>query len=148
MNELILTCSIGGRRAAIAATAVQSVIEIEELTPIPGTPDFIVGLTALRSQALTVIDCRCALGLVGRQFEPGCRAAVVEVDGHPYALVVDEVHDVGEMQSEPAHVPGGFGLGWQRAACGMVETEEGPALLVDIPALIAGPTNELAEEAA
>ena len=55
MSELLLMCIIGGHRAAIPAIRVQSVIEIEEITPIPGVPSFILGLTALRSQALTCL---------------------------------------------------------------------------------------------
>ena len=52
MNDLLLMCMVAGRRAAIPAIRVQSVIEIEDITPIPGAPAFIRGLTALRSQAL------------------------------------------------------------------------------------------------
>ena len=144
MNELLLMCTIAGRRAAIPALEVQSVIEVETITPIPGTPDFIVGLTALRSQALTVIDCALALGLDTPCQSLDRRAAVVEIDGHLYALQVDEAHDVGEAQSEPIAVPGGFGEGWQRAARGMVETDGGPTLLVDIEQLVSGPIRQAA----
>ncbi len=144
MNELLLMCMIAGRRAAIPALRVQSVIEIDEITPIPGTPDFILGLTALRSQALTVIDCPLALGLETLGQRPDTRAAVVDVDGHFYALMVDEAYDVGEARSEPIAVPGGFGPGWRRAATGMVETDGGPALLVDISALVEGPIAQAA----
>ena len=96
MTQLLLMCLIAGRRAAIPTSRVLSVIEIEAVTPIPLTPDFIVGLTALRSQALTVIDCRVSLG-----FEPsagviGSRAAVIEHEGHRYALLVDEAFDVAD----------------------------------------------------
>lgn len=139
MNELLLMCTIAGRRAAIPAVEVQSVIEIENITPIPGTHDFICGLTALRSQALTVIDSSLALGIGHPCDSKDQRAAVVEIDGHLYAILVDEAHDVGEARSEPVAVPGGFGEGWQRAAKGMVETDGGPALLVDIPQLVSGP---------
>lgn len=144
MNELLLLCLIAGRRAALPAVRVQSVIEIDEITPIPGTPPHIRGLTALRSQALTVIDCTLALGLEGKDLVPGQRAAVVDVEGHLYALLVDEAYDVGEVRSEPVAVPGGFGPGWQRAARGMVETDGGPVLLVDIACLV---TNSMAEAA-
>lgn len=140
MNDLLLMCLIAGRRAAISAVRVQSVIEVGEITPIPGTPDFIRGLTALRSQALTVIDCRAAIGLDGREDIAGERAAVVDVDGHLYALLVDEAYDVGQALSEPIAVPGGFGSGWQTVSTGMVETEGGPALVIDVEALVAGPT--------
>lgn len=144
MNELLVMCLIAGRRAAIPAVRVQSVIEIDEITPIPGTPDFIEGLTALRSQALTVIDCTRALGLESAGHHADTRAAVVDVEGHLYALMVDEAYDVGEARSEPIAVPGGYGPGWQRAATGMVETDGGPALLVDIAALVMGPVAEAA----
>ena len=144
MNQLLLMCTIAGRRAALPASDVQSVIEVDDITPIPGTPDFILGLTALRSQALTVIDCSLALGLDATCAAPDRRAAVVEVDGHLYALLVDDAHDVGEPTSEPVQVPGGFGEGWQRAACGMVETASGPTLLIDTPQLICGPIRNAA----
>lgn len=139
MNELLLMCLIASRRAAIPAVRVQSVIEIEDITPIPGTPTFIRGLTALRSQALTVIDCSLALGLEPTEEIKDQRAAVVEVDGHLYALLVDEAYDVVEADSEPVALPGGFGAEWQRAARGMVETDGGPALVIEIEALIMGP---------
>lgn len=144
MNELLLMCTIAGRRAAIPAVEVQSVIEVENITPIPGTPNFILGLTALRSQALTVIDSALALGLDRPSNSPDQRAAVVEVEGHLYAMLVEEAHDVGEARSEPVAVPGGFGEGWQCASRGMVETDGGPTLLVDIGQLILGTAREAA----
>lgn len=144
MNDLLLICLIADRRAAIPASRVLSVIEIEAITPIPMTPDFIVGLTALRSQALTVIDCRVSLGFPPSEQVVGNRAAVVEHEGHRYALLVDEAFDVAVAQSDPVTVPGGFGAGWKRVATGMVETESGPALLMDVERLLAGPRQRAA----
>lgn len=139
MNQLLLMCLIAGRRAAIPAARVLSVIEIEAVTPIPGTPAFIVGLSALRSQALTVVDCRVSLGFPPSERVIGSRAAVIEHEGHRYALLVDEAFDVAEAETAPVQVPGGFGDGWADAARGMVETESGPALLVDVEQLLLGP---------
>lgn len=139
MTQLLLMCLIAGRRAAIPTARVLSVIEIEAVTPIPATPEFIIGLTALRSQALTVIDCRVSLGFPASERIIGNRAAVIEHEGHRYALLVDEAFDVTEALSEPVPVPGGFGEGWRHAASGMIETESGPALLVDVEQLILGP---------
>lgn len=144
MNQLLLMCLIAGRRAAIPTNRVLSVIEIEAVTPIPATAEFIIGLTALRSQALTVIDCRVSLGFAASERVIGNRAAVIEHEGHRYALLVDEAFDVAEALSEPAPVPGGFGEGWRHAATGMIETESGPALLVDVEQLILGPRHAAA----
>ena len=51
---------------------------------------------------------------------------------------MDEAYDVGEARSEPVDVPGGFGPGWQTAARGMVETDGGPAVLIDVEVLVKG----------
>jgi purine-binding chemotaxis protein CheW len=88
---------------------------------------------------LTVIDCMRALELGATDCSDGIReAAVVELDGHHYALIVDLVEDVVEAQSEPAPIRAAMASGWERIAEGMVETEVGPLLLVDIAALVAG----------
>lgn len=139
MSRLVLMCLIADQRVAIPTEQVLSVIEIEAVTPIPRAPQFIVGLTALRSQALTVLDCRVSLGFAPTEKIAGSRAAVVEHEGHRYALLVDEAFDVAETLSAPAPVPGGFGDGWQHAASGMVETEHGPALVIAIEQIVLGP---------
>lgn len=148
MNELLLMCLIAGRRAAIPALRVLSVIELESFTPIPRAPKFIVGLAALRSQALTVIDSRVSLGFSPSERVIGSRAAVIEHEGHRYAILVDEAFDVTEALAPPVSVPGGFGAGWQHAASGMVETESGPALVVDVERLLTGPVDNPQEATA
>ncbi|MEO0464644.1 MAG: chemotaxis protein CheW [Pseudomonadota bacterium] len=139
MNELLVMAQIAGRRCALGAHHVKSVIELGTIVPIPRSPDFIAGITALRSQALTVIDCRRALGLDHAEWPTDHRAAVVAVAGHSYALMVDAVEDIATSQSKPGNVPGGFGTEWSRVATGLIETAMGPALMIDLPTLIAGP---------
>ena len=46
--------------------------------------------------------------------------------------------DVVEALSEPLPVRAAMGPGWERIAEGMVETESGPLLVVDVAALIGG----------
>lgn len=139
MNQLVLITQIAGRRCAMAAEDVRSVIDLGTIAPVPRAPAFIAGITALRSQALTVIDCRLALGLADglRPCDP--RAAVVAAGGHFYALMVDAIEDIATALTPPGQIPGGFGAGWQRASHGLIETGNGPALLINLPALIAGP---------
>ena len=139
MNELMVMAQIAGRRCALPAHDVQSVIELGTVTPVPRTPAFIAGITALRSQALTVIDCRLALGFEKIDWSTDGRAAVVSVGGHSYALMIDAIEDITTRLDEPSQVTGGFGPEWSRVTIGMIETSSGPALLIDLAALIAGP---------
>ena len=144
MNELLLIVSISGSRVALPAAEVESVVELESLIPVPRAPAHLAGLSALRSRVLTVIDCQRSLERGSTDLNDGQlhEAAGVEVDGHHYALTVDAVEDVVAALSEPAPIRAAMGGGWERVSKGMVETEEGPLLLVDIAAVIAGPGAE------
>lgn len=139
MNELLLVVTIAGERVAIPAAAVESVVELDTLIPVPRAAPHIAGLSALRSRVLTVVDCMRSLELGTTDCSDGIHeAAVIELDGHHYALLVDLVEDVVEAASDPQPVRASMGDGWERVSNGMVETETGPLLLVDVAALIAG----------
>jgi purine-binding chemotaxis protein CheW len=136
---LLLIVTIAGQRVALAADAVESVVELDTLIHVPRAQPHVAGLSALRSRVLTVIDCRRSLDMGVSDCSDGIReAAVVELDGHHYALIVDMVEDVFEALSESTPVRAAMEDGWERVAQGMVETEDGPLLLVDVAALIAG----------
>jgi purine-binding chemotaxis protein CheW len=139
MSSLLLVVTIGGQRVALPSDAVESVVELDTLIPVPRAAPHVAGLSALRSRVLTVIDCMRSLELGTTECSDGIReAAVVELDGHHYALIVDLVEDVVEALSEPTPMRAAMGEGWERVSAGLVETESGPLLLVDVAALIAG----------
>jgi len=139
MSMLLLVVTIAGEQVALPADAVEAVVELDTLIPVPRAAPHVAGLSALRSRVLTVIDCMRSLDLGVTDCSDGIReAAVVELDGHHYALIVDMVQDVVEAQSDPVPIRAAMGPGWERVAGGMVESEIGPLLLVDVAALVAG----------
>jgi len=139
VKELLLVVTIAGERVALPAAAVEAVVELDTFIPVPRAPAHIAGLSALRSRVLTIVDCMRSLELGSTDCSDGIReAAVVELDGHHYALIVDLVEDVVEALSDPSPVRAAMGPGWERVSQGMVETETGPLLLVDVAALVAG----------
>jgi purine-binding chemotaxis protein CheW len=145
VNELLLVVTIAGERVVLPAASVESVVELDTLIPVPRAAPHVAGLSALRSRVLTVIDCMRSLELGESDCSNGIReAAVVEVDGHHYALIVDLVEDVIEALSDPMPVRAAMGPGWERVSLGMVETENGPLLLIDVGALIAGAESKAA----
>ncbi len=145
MNDLALVFTLAGRRVALRTADLHSVVEIEHVTAIPSAPAWVLGLSALRSITLTVVDAAAAIGLAApAKPESGARAAIVDYDGHRYALVVDAIDDVAELLTQPAPVPGEAGPGWQRVSEGLVETARGPALLLSLAAVLAGPAEAAA----
>lgn len=135
-DALVLVLRIAGERVAICASEVESVIEIDEVTPVPRTAPHLAGLTSLRSRILTVIDCRAALGVESKATD---EAVVVPADGHSYALLVDGVEDVVEPAGPPSRVALPLEGGWRGAARLTVEVAGDLLLLVDPHRLIAGP---------
>ena len=142
MNGLILIVKVAGERVAIPTEDVESVVELEGLTPVPRAAAHVAGLSALRSRVLTVIDCLSSLEL--GQGEAMRDAVVVEVEGHPYALAVEQVLDVAETDGHVEPVRTQLGAGWSRVARGMTEAGGELLLLVDPKALVVGPQTEAA----
>ena len=140
MSEMLLVVMLAGRRAALPAVQVNAVIELAEVTPVPRAAAHVVGLAALRSRPLTVIDCAAVLD--ASSGEPDWRrrrAVVVEHDGHLYGLLVEAADDIVAALEEPRPLGADPGPGWDRVALGRVETEAGALLLLDVAALVAGP---------
>lgn len=147
MSDLLLVAVIAGERVAFRAADIQSVVEIDAITPVPCVPDFVAGLAALRSRPLTVIDCTRSLELPAPEDAEGRavrKAVVVEADRHLYALLVDAIEDVVSAGSEISPPPGKLAPNWERASFGLVESVAGTLLLADPAALIAGPARRQA----
>lgn len=139
MDGLLLIITLAGERVAIRADAVESVVEVDGLTPVPRAAGHVAGLAALRSRVLTVIDSRASLELPATVIDGAAEAIVIEAEGHPYALLVDGVEDVFEYEGEVQPIRTSLDSGWRRVAQGMVEADGAMLLLVDSHALLAGP---------
>ena len=144
MTELLLIVTIAGERIAIPAADVESVVELEALIPVPRAAAHVAGLAALRSRVLTVIDCLASLELPSNGSESLKEAIIVEADGHPYALLVESVEDVVDVEVKVQPVRTSLIGGWRRVARGMIEVGGDLLLLVDTQALLGGPAAQAA----
>ena len=136
MNMSVVLVQLAGQRVALLSLEVDSVIDIDRITPVPGAPPYIAGLASLRSRALTVIDCTRMLGHEDHERDGSRRAVVFNFDGHDYALLVESVEDVVDATTEPVPVPGGAGEIWSKISDGLIETNAGPAMLIRTETLI------------
>ncbi len=137
VTALVLIAIIGGERVAIAASAIESVVDLWQIVPVPLAADHIIGLAAVRSTVLTVVDAAAAVGL--RAKATGNRAIVVAAAGHRYALRVDAIVEVVAPHGSVASFEPGVGDKWQAVAIGAVDTAHGFAVLIDPVRLVTGP---------
>ena len=134
MTDLMLIAHVGAQTIAIDAKQVEGVIDVVSIVPVPFSAPHILGLAAIRSQVLTVIDCSCALG--HRPSTAAGRALVMIVDGHRYALRVDAVDDVVAAEIGDITMLAPMAPAWARAAIGCVDLGDRFAVLVDPAQLI------------
>src|SRR3546814_2511903 len=93
MSQLsFLTVEIAGQLVAILVDAVQAVLPMEEIVPVPLAPSRVVGIATKRGHVLTVIDARAAI-TGDRSSEPTRESVVININGHRYALLVDAIDE-------------------------------------------------------
>jgi purine-binding chemotaxis protein CheW len=142
MNDLVLIAMIGGERVAIAASAIDAVVDLWQVVPVPLAAEHVIGLAAVRSRVLTVIDAAAAVGL--RAKATGNRAIVIEAGGHRYALRVDSIAEVVAPLGPVVMFEASMGDNWSRVASGTVDTPHGFAVLIDPALLVHGSLAEAA----
>jgi len=139
MEDLKLIARLAGQEVALSADAVESVVEIDAITPVPLAASHIAGLAALRSRVLTIIDTYAALELGQSPRDGVIQAIVVTIDNHLYGLLVDEVVDVAAITGDPQPLHAGLSRGWVHAALGLVEHQDRALLLLDPARIVVGP---------
>jgi purine-binding chemotaxis protein CheW len=133
---LHLVAHVAGRGVLFDACRVDSVVDLGEVTPVPGAGGAVIGLAAMRSRVATVLDARRLLGLSSDDEAAGGRAVVTAVDGHLYAIAVDTLEDVAAFDLAP--LPGGLaGTDEWGAACGVVEGAGETLVALDLDRLVA-----------
>ena len=140
MNRgLYLMARIAGRAVAIPADCVESAVDLGAITPAPLAAPGVVGLAALRSRVVTVIDPRVLLACGGPGELPN-RAVVSLVDGHAYAILVEALDDVAEFDTVALPPGVQLGAGWAKAGTAVIDQPGEPVLVVDLAALVPHPT--------
>lgn len=84
---------------------VREVLKHTEIAPVPGAPDFVLGIINLRGNVVTVIDTRTRFGLPRVEETDATRIVVIESEDKVVGMMVDsvaEVVDIPEAEIETA----------------------------------------------
>jgi purine-binding chemotaxis protein CheW len=100
MNALYLIAHIDGACIGIESGAIESIVHVQDVVPVPMCDPSIAGLFALRSRVLTLIDTQYLVTGTAKKPEKGALAVIVDIAGHQYGLVVDKVEDVVSILPE------------------------------------------------
>nr|WP_136249931.1 chemotaxis protein CheW [Ningiella ruwaisensis] len=78
---------------------VQEVLRYTEIAPVPGAPNYVMGIINLRGNVVTVIDTRARFGLPPSEITDNSRIVIIESDEHVVGILVDSVAEVVYLRS-------------------------------------------------
>ena len=131
MDNLYLIARIADTRVALRSRSIEAVVMIGEWVPAPGTLPKVVGLFALRSRVITIIDTHIVIGFPPSEIAPGQRVVIVNVEGHGYALIADEIEDVCFIDTDEEPTQSCLSSGWSQVAEAVIEYDSALLLVVD-----------------
>ncbi|HWF61590.1 MAG TPA: chemotaxis protein CheW [Nitrospira sp.] len=105
-TESLRVClvALGEETFAIDLRQVREVFEPESITPVPGMPAALVGVTNLRGTIIPLADVRAALGVVSVSILPKY-AVVVRHGTQQVGILVEDVPEIRTIQSDDLVAP-------------------------------------------
>ncbi|CAH0534089.1 Chemotaxis protein CheW [Vibrio stylophorae] len=77
---------------------VREVLRYTEIAPVPGAPDYVLGIINLRGNVVTVIDTRARFGLMPGEITDNTRIVIIEAEKQVIGILVDSVAEVVDLK--------------------------------------------------
>lgn len=94
-----VTFYLDNEKYGIKVMQVQEVLRMTEIAPVPGAPDYVLGIINLRGNVVTVIDTRKRFGLPEKQPDDATRIVIIEAGGQVVGILVDSVAEVADLRN-------------------------------------------------
>lgn len=137
ISSAYVTFSLAEETYAIDVLQVQEVLRMTEIAPVPGVPDYILGIINLRGDVVTVIDARRRMSLPAREPDDVSRIVVIDVDRQNVGILVDAVAEV--VQIAPGSIDPAPAVGNEQTSrfiLGVTSTGENLTILIDLNRLL------------
>ena len=94
--------TLGQQVYGVEIRRVQRLLQIPSVTPVPGAPDFVEGVTQIRGKVVALINTKRRLGLQDPTWTSQARVIIVELANNEahIGLIVDAVTEVARIPPE------------------------------------------------
>jgi purine-binding chemotaxis protein CheW len=106
-SKAYLTFMLGDEKFAIPVDHVQEVVELNHVTRIPNTPDYMLGIISLRGRVLPLLDTRLKLKLPAAERTSKNRILILDIkEDDDKALQIGAIVDVARevVEIEDQHI--------------------------------------------
>jgi len=121
----------------INVMSVQEVLRVTEVAPVPGAPNYVIGIINLRGNVVTVIDTRMRFGLPTKEMDDSTRIVIIEAENQTVGIVVDSVSEVVDVYANEIETAPNVGNDeTARYIEGVVSRNDELLILVDLNKLL------------
>lgn len=133
----LVTFRLKDETYGINVMQVQEVLRITEIAPVPGAPQYVLGIINLRGNVVTVIDTRTRFGLPTTELDDASRIVIIESEEQVVGILVDSVAEVVELRhSEIDSAPNIGNEESARYIQGVASRDEDLLIVVDLNKLL------------
>ncbi|MEE9343492.1 MAG: chemotaxis protein CheW [Gammaproteobacteria bacterium] len=92
-----VTFRLGEELYGVNVIQVQEILRVTDITPVPGSPNYVLGIINLRGNIVTVIDLRLQLNMPTKETTDRTRIVIAEEGDLIVGFRVDSVADVADL---------------------------------------------------
>ena len=139
-----LTFKLGKEEYGLQILKVRTIIELMDITPVPQTPSYVVGVINLRGQIIPIIDTRMKFGMSQIERTEETCIIVVEVKNEnnetvDVGIMVDHVSEVLDINKSEIEKAPALGDGMDSSfILGMAKTRNSVKILLNIDKVLTG----------
>lgn len=107
-NDQVLqwvTFQLENETYGVDVMVVKEVLKFQDIAPVPGAPDYVMGIINIRGTVISVINTRRRFGLPDRDPDDNTRIVIIEIGHHIVGIVVDSVAEVVYLKRSQIETP-------------------------------------------
>ncbi len=104
-EQQLVVLDLAQETYGVDINTVREIIQMQEITKVPKTLDFVEGIINLRGKVIPVVDLRKRFGLPITEQNKDSRIVVVDIDGQSIGIVVDGVSEVLRISNDAVEPP-------------------------------------------
>lgn len=132
-----VTFKLDGETYGINVMQVQEVLRYTEIAPVPGAPDYVLGIINLRGNVVTVVDTRKRFSLPSAEITDQTRIVIIESEKQVIGILVDSVAEVVYLRaSEIETAPNVGNEETSKFLQGVCNREDELLILIDLNKLL------------
>jgi len=140
----IVNFTMGDVNYGVPVEQVREVRDVQTVTPVPGAPRYIEGVTNLRGQIITVMNLRKRLNIESN--DKGEKIIVVDMGKAAVGVVVDSVTEVSTLPDENIERHMQVTKKLQEYLIGVGKQGEKLTVILDLAKIIADSKDEMPEQ--